>query len=140
MAMHLPDDVDRLTMSLKALPLIEGADLDKPFAAYDAFELVCSAILRAALVQAPEEGRKRNNGRLFEAFVTDHFPVHRGRNDPDYAKQLWLFRNAFVKEKRTEGFALVHGAPNQHLGPRGLMWVSGRRRWRGRGRGGRRAC
>src|SRR5262245_20904189 len=69
------DDVALLLDQLKALPLIDSADLDVPFAAYEAFELVLSAILRAALVQVPEANRRGKNGDLFRQFVVERFPI-----------------------------------------------------------------
>lgn len=115
--MTLPDEVGRLVEQLKALPLIDGADLDQPFAAYDSFELVVSAILRAALVQVPEGERKKQNAELFRRFVRNHFPENRGRDDTGYANQLWTFRCECVKEKRTGPFALINGVPDAHLLP-----------------------
>jgi hypothetical protein len=120
-----PDDVSQLLAELKALPLIESADLDKPFAAYDAFELVVSAILRAALVQVPESGRKGKNRELFERFVVNHFPLNRGRDDGSYAKRLWDFRCAVVKEKTTGSFVLIHNTPGMHLPSAGVLNLEG---------------
>lgn len=117
--MNGPDDVDKLLEGLKALPLIDdNADLSRPFAAYNAFELVGSAILRAALVQVPPEQRRNMNGAHFTRFVVEHFPVDRGRGDDEYASDLWLFRCAFQKERlTTDKFQLIEGAPDQHLKP-----------------------
>ena len=115
--MNRPDELDRLAELLKSLPLIDSADLDQPSAAYDAFGMVASAILQAALIQVPEAERVGKNARLFRRFVVERFPAKRGRGDGTYAKDLWLFRCSFVKENRTGPFALVHGAPNQHLQP-----------------------
>lgn len=110
------DEVDLLLDQLKALPLIDGADLDAPFAAFDAFELVLSAITRAALVQVPQNQRRGNNGALFQRFVVERFPSKRGRGDATYAKQLWEFRCDFVKGKRTgRHFVLTHNRPEFHL-------------------------
>ncbi|HJX46712.1 MAG TPA: hypothetical protein VJ375_02615 [Gaiellaceae bacterium] len=97
--------------------MIDGADLHRPFAAYDSFELVVSAILRAALVQVPEAKRKGNNAVLYKRFVVEHFPEHRGYGDEAYAEQLWDFRCAFVKDKRTGPFVLIHNSPGDHLQP-----------------------
>jgi hypothetical protein len=109
------DDVDELIAGLKLLPLIDGADLEQPSAAYDAFELVLSAILRAALVEVAPADRRSNNGRAFRRFVTKRFPVGRGRGDTSYAGTLWLLRCDFVKEKRTSsGVALTHDNPWAH--------------------------
>jgi len=113
----MADDVDQLLEQLKALPLIDSADLTHPFAAYDSFELVLSAILRAALAQVPPTDRRGRNRQHFRAFVCQRFPPERGRNDVDYADRLWDFRTMFVKEKRTAGFVLVHDRPDEHLAP-----------------------
>ena len=110
----LMDAVDELVEQLKILPLIASADLDGPFAAYDAFELVLGAILRAALVQAPEEQRRRHNRELFERFVVERFPEGRGRGDAEYAANLWEFRNAVVKNKQTGPFLVIHNSPVAH--------------------------
>ena len=107
-------DVAQLLGQLKALPLIGSADLDAPSAAYDAFELVLGAILRAALVQVPDEQRRGFNRELFERFVTERFPRGRGRGDVLYARNLWKFRNAVVKNKQTGPFVVLHNAPHEH--------------------------
>src|SRR4051812_27604184 len=99
-----PDDVELLLGQLKTLPLIAAADLDAEFAAYDAFELVLGAILRAALVQVPDAERRGHNRELFERYVLERFPPDQGRGDSDYASQLWTFRNAVVKNKQIGSF------------------------------------
>ena len=113
--MSTPDDVELLLVQLKTLPLIAAADLDAEFAAYDAFELVLGAILRAALVQVPESERRNRNGKLFERFVVERFPRGHGYGDSNYAKQLWEFRNAVVKNKQTGAFMLIHNNRGEHL-------------------------
>lgn len=113
--MDRPDDLAQLAERLKSLPLIESADLDQPFAAYDAFGVVMSAILCAALIQVPEDERERKNGKLFKRFVVERFPIKRGRGDGKYAADLWSFRSQAVKESRTGPFSLVHRLPDQHL-------------------------
>jgi hypothetical protein len=107
-------DVGELLEQLKALPLIDGANLDRPGAAYDAFELVLSPILRAALVQVPEGQRRDANGRLFKRFVIERFPPGHGGGNVSYADELWQLRNAFVKDKQTRGFGLTHNSPGSH--------------------------
>ena len=72
------DDVDLLLAQLKTLPLSDTADLDADFAAYDAFELLLGAVLRAALVQVPPAERYDNNGELFKRFVVERFSAGRG--------------------------------------------------------------
>jgi hypothetical protein len=109
--MDRPDDLAQLAARLKSLPLIESADLDQPFAAYDAFGVVMSAILCAALIQVPEDERERKNGKLFKRFVVERFPIKRGRGDGKYAADLWSFRSQAVKESRTGPFSLVHRLP-----------------------------
>lgn len=111
------DDVERLLEHLKALPLVDDADLDRPGAAYAAFEPVLSAALRAAVVHVPRRKRNGVQGECFRAFVRDHFPEGRGRGDDAYAANLWRLRSAFVKEKRTDRFVLTHGQPDDHLIP-----------------------
>jgi hypothetical protein len=108
------DDVDLLLAQLKTLPLIDNADLDADFAAYDAFELLLGAVLRAALVQVPPAERYDNNGELFKRFVVERFPAGRGFGNADYASKLWKFRNAVVKNKQTGPFLLIHNAPSKH--------------------------
>jgi hypothetical protein len=113
------DDIDALVEGLKALPLIESADLDGDRAAYDAFELVLSAILRAALVPIPPSKRE-GEGNRFRRFVIEHFPEGRGRFDKSFGDDLWLARCATVKEKRTDDhrqttpIAFVHKAREAH--------------------------
>lgn len=114
--MSTPDDVDLLLGQLKTLPLIAAADLDAESAAYDAFELVLGAILRAALVQVPEAERRNHNRELFERFVVERFPRGHGYGKSEYAGQLWEFRNAVVKNKQTGPFMLTHNHPENHLG------------------------
>jgi hypothetical protein len=109
-----PDDVDLLLAQLKMLPLIDTADLDAEFAAYDAFELLLGAVLRAALVQVPPAERYDNNGELFKRFVVERFPAGRGLGNTDYASKLWKFRNAVVKNKQTGPFLLIHNTPAKH--------------------------
>jgi hypothetical protein len=111
----LPDEVASLQERLKALPLVDSADLGQPFAAYEAFDVVLSAILRAALVQAPRDGRRGKNAQLFTRFVRNHFPAKRGRGDDVYAKRLWGLRCDFAKSRETATFWLIHDAPTQHL-------------------------
>ncbi len=107
-------DVDLLVGQLKALPLIDSANLDAPFAAYEAFELVLSAITRAALVQVADGKRRNNNARLFKKFVVEYFPVGRGRGDVAFANRLWEFRCDFLKGKQTGQFVLTHNHPELH--------------------------
>jgi hypothetical protein len=109
-----PDDVDLLVAQLKTLPLIDTADLDAEFAAYDAFELLLGAVLRAALVQVPPAERYDNNGELFKRFVVERFPAGRGLRNMDYASKLWKFRNAVVKNKQTGPFLVIHNTPGKH--------------------------
>jgi hypothetical protein len=106
--------VEELLEQLKTLPLIASADIDAPYAAYDACELVLGAILRAALVQVPEEQRRGHNRELFERFVVERFPEGRGRDDAGYARNLWEFRNAVVKNKQTGPFLVMHNSPSEH--------------------------
>lgn len=115
--MNGADDVERLVEHLKALPLVDGADIDRPGAAYAAFEPVLSAILRAAVIHVPRRKRNGIQGECFRAFVRDHFPEEHGRGDETYAANLWRLRGAFVKEKRTARFVLTHGQPDDHLVP-----------------------
>lgn len=109
------DDVEQLLEQLKALPLVDGADLDRPLAAYYAFEAVLSAVLRAAIAPERRSARDRKNGKLFQEFVCRDFPVGRGWSDPHYARQLWKLRGMFVKEMRTGSFRLKHGQPEYHF-------------------------
>lgn len=113
----MPDDVDRLVDELKALPLIDSADLSKPGAAFAAFDPVVAAILRAALVQVPHKQRRGKNRILFVQFVTEHFPEKRGRGDTKYAAKLWDFRCEVAKGKRTGPFVLAQNAAGEHLQP-----------------------
>jgi hypothetical protein len=114
--MSAPDDVDALLDQLKTLPLIAAADLDADSAAYDAFELVLGAILRAALLQVPDAERRGHNRELFERFVVERFPPGHGYGDAVYANRLWEFRNAVVKNKQTATFVLIHSNPQSHPG------------------------
>ena len=123
----MADDIDRLALELRAFPLIHSADLNWPGAAYQAFEIVLSAILRAALIEVPADKRKGANGDAFKRFVTQRFPEGRGRGDDDYARELWELRNYFVKERRTtSGVALTHFEPDRHLVrfPDGLLIIN----------------
>lgn len=113
----MPDDFDELAEDLKALPLIDSADLSAPGAAYQAFDLVAAAILRAALVQAEHTKRRGRNGVLFKRFVTEHFPKKRGRGDKAYAAKLYDFRNEVVKDSRTGQFVVAQDAAGEHLQP-----------------------
>src|SRR4051812_33749589 len=100
--------------AVKALPLIDTADLDKHLAAYDAFELVLSAILRAALVHVPDEQRRNHNRELFERFVIERNPARRGHGDEAYANALWEFRNAAAWSAQDTGPAeLRSGSPTK---------------------------
>lgn len=108
------DDVDLLLAQLKTLPLIDTADLDADFAAYDALELLLGAVLLAALVQAPPAERYDNNGELFKRFVVERFPAGRAIDNTDYASKLWKFRNAVVKNKQTGPFLVNHNARSKH--------------------------
>lgn len=111
------DEVGQLLEQLKELPLVDDADLDRPGAAYAAFEPVLGAVLRAAVIHLPRNKRDGVQGKCFRAFVRDHFPEGRGRGDEAYAENLWKLRSAIVKEKRTARFVLTHGRPDDHLVP-----------------------
>lgn len=97
----MADDVDHLLEQLKSLPLVDGANLDRPFAAYQAFEVVLGAVLRAALAPEGRDAREGKNGSLFRDFVRRDFRIGRGWSDDHYARLLWDLRSLFVKEMRT---------------------------------------
>jgi hypothetical protein len=115
--MDAPSDVTSLVEQLKALPLLSAADLDLPGVAYEGFDYLASAILGAALLLAPEDERKGQNGRLFVRFVVEHFPEGRGRGDRAFAGRLWAFRNGFVKGRRARPIRVTHRHPELHLVP-----------------------
>jgi hypothetical protein len=109
-----PDVVDILLGQLKALPLIDSADLDAPFAAYAAFELVLSAITRAALVQVPERKRRGQERAPVQAVRCGLLPC-RARTRRPAIRRAPLGVPLRLREGKTDGpVHVTHNHPEAH--------------------------
>jgi hypothetical protein len=107
--------ITQLVKQLKELPLIDGADPRPAARGLQRFRAVEQRDPGGGAAPGAGAPCRGQNGRLFQRFVVECFPADRGRGDRVYAERLWAFRCAFVKDRRTGPFKLIHGAPELHL-------------------------